>query len=85
MIFGNLTEFFGIPGEKDHFDIKMEDEVVRGSIVLKDGELKWPPPVLPVSAQAPPAATKAVTKVEPPPPNPFNDTLKTSLIYSTGK
>jgi H+-translocating NAD(P) transhydrogenase len=69
-------------GEKDHFDIRMEDEVVRGSIVLNNGELMWPPPVIPVSAQAAPVA--AVVKVAPPPPNPFADTLKTSLMYSTG-
>jgi hypothetical protein len=63
----------------------MEDEVVRGSIVLNNGVLTWPPPVLAVSAAAAPAAAAAVKKPEPPPPNPFNDTLKTSLAYTTGK
>lgn len=38
-------------GEKDHFNINLEDEVVRGSIVLKDGQLLWPAPPVAVSAQ----------------------------------
>lgn len=38
-------------GEKDHFNINLEDEVVRGAIVLKDGQLLWPAPPVSVSAQ----------------------------------
>ena len=38
-------------GEKDHFNINLEDEVVRGAIVLKDGQLLWPAPPVAVSAQ----------------------------------
>lgn len=82
-----LSKFFLIcllPGSNDHFHINLEDEVTRGSIVLKAGELLWPAPPPPsmVAAQTAAAPTAAV-KVEP--PNPFNDTLKDAFLYSTGK
>lgn len=81
----NISKFLLSIGEKDHFDIRLEDEVVRGSIVLKNGELLWPPPVIPVSQQ--PAAgttTAAPVKVEPKPIDPFTKQLKTSLTYTGG-
>lgn len=56
------------------------------ALVLKNGVLMWPPPVIPVSAAPPPSvqakAASAIAKVEP--PNPFNTTLKTSLTYTAG-
>ena len=33
----NISKFLLSIGEKDHFNINLDDEVVRGSIVLKDG------------------------------------------------
>uniref|UniRef100_A0A1L8E0C8 NAD(P) transhydrogenase, mitochondrial n=1 Tax=Nyssomyia neivai TaxID=330878 RepID=A0A1L8E0C8_9DIPT len=81
----NISKFLLSIGEKNHFDIRMEDEVVRGSIVLRNGELMWPPPVIPVSAQAPAAVqTKAPAKVEPIPVDPFQKQLKSSLTYTAG-
>ncbi|XP_055678422.1 NAD(P) transhydrogenase, mitochondrial-like [Lutzomyia longipalpis] len=81
----NISKFLLSMGEKNHFDIRLEDEVVRGSIVLRNGELMWPPPVIPVSAQAAPAAeTKAPAKVEPVPEDPFQKQLKSSLTYTAG-
>lgn len=83
----NITKFLLSIGEQDHFNINLDDEVVRGSIVLKNGELLWPPPMISVSKAAlPPAAPNkqiAETKMLPA-PNPFMDTLKTSLMYSGG-
>lgn len=79
--------FINIPvsslGTNDHFHINLEDEVTRGAIVLKAGELLWPPPPPPSMAtvQAAPTPT-AVAKPEP--PNPFNETLKDAFLYSTG-
>lgn len=73
-----------ILGEQNHFDIRLEDEVVRGSIILKDGTLMWPPPVLPVSAQPLPVETKAAVKAAPVPVDPFGQVLKNSLFYTTG-
>lgn len=84
----NISKFLLSIGEKDHFHINLEDEVVRGSIVLKNGELMWPPPMISVSKSASPAAQqdkapeKATTNL--PVPSPFNDTLKSSLVYTGG-
>lgn len=83
----NISKFLLSIGEKDHFHINLEDEVVRGSIVLHDGKLLWPPPMLSVSKTT--AATPAQQKTEEKPlslpaPNPFNETLKSSLTYTAG-
>src|SRR5690242_9605407 len=48
------------------FDVNMEDEVIRGTTVIKDGTITWPPPAPKLSAApakppakaAPPAAEK---------------------------
>ncbi|XP_059619909.1 NAD(P) transhydrogenase, mitochondrial-like [Phlebotomus argentipes] len=82
----NISKFLLSIGEQNHFDIRLEDEVVRGSIILKNGELMWPPPVIPVSAQpaAAPADTKAPAKAEPVPEDPFQKQLKSSLTYTAG-
>lgn len=81
----NISKFLLSIGEKDHFHINLEDEVVRGSIVLHNGQLLWPPPAINVSAPASAvgaAKPTEVLKIEP--PNPFNETLKTSMLYTTG-
>lgn len=83
----NISKFLLSIGEKDHFHINLEDEVVRGSIVLKNGELMWPPPMISVSkAAAPTTSDKKPIQTVPslPEPNPFNDTLKNSMLYSGG-
>ncbi len=43
------------------FDVNMEDEVIRGTTVIKDGEITWPPPAPKLSAALakPAAATPA--------------------------
>lgn len=71
-------------GQKDHFNIDLSDEVVRGAIVLHDGKLMWPPPVSKDPSPAV-AAKAAPAKVVPPEPNYFNVTLKDSLVYTAGK
>jgi NAD(P) transhydrogenase subunit alpha len=40
------------------YDVNMDDEVIRGTTVIKDGAVTWPPPAPKLSA-APPAAAKA--------------------------
>lgn len=83
----NISKFLLSIGEKEHFDIRLEDEVVRGSIVLHKGKWMWPPPVISVSA-APPAALPSASKSAPKKAevvaNPFADTMKSSLMYTTG-
>lgn len=82
----NISKFLLSMGEKDHFEINMKDDVVRGSIVTQNGSVTWPPPVIAVSAQPQqPAAGAAIKpKVEAAPPNPFADTMKSSLTYTAG-
>lgn len=81
----NISKFLLSIGEKQHFNIDMKDDVVRGSIVLNDGTLTWPPPAIATSA-APSASTAAVAASKPValPPNPFTEAMKSSLTYTTG-
>ena len=56
----NVTKFFLSMTEKDNFVVNLEDEVVRGSIVLHQGEVLPPAPLaVPPPAAPSPAATKA--------------------------
>jgi len=83
----NISKLLLSFGEKDHYNINLEDEVVRGSIILQNGELMWPPPppkVEPGAAPAAAAAAAPVVKEPPPPPNYFNNTLQDSLMYTAG-
>ena len=55
--------------EKDGvIDVNMDDEVIRGATVIKNGEITWPPPAPklsaapPAPAQATPAAMQATAK-----------------------
>lgn len=54
-----LTEL--TPDKDGNINVNMEDEVIRGTTVIKNGEITWPPPAPKLSAA--PAAPKA-----PPPP-----------------
>ncbi len=52
----NLTALLADMGGASHFHVDVEDEVVRGALVLLNGKLMWPPP----KREAPPvpAATR---------------------------
>lgn len=43
----NLGHFIDELGSADTYSIDESNEVIRGALVLRQGELKWPPPVLP--------------------------------------
>jgi NAD(P) transhydrogenase subunit alpha len=60
----NLTHLLADMGGAKSFHIDLEDHVVRGSIVLRDGELLWPPPKPP--APAPRPAVERRASVPPP-------------------
>jgi NAD(P) transhydrogenase subunit alpha len=47
-----------VQGKDGRFDVNMEDEVIRGTTVIKDGNITWPPPAPKLSA-APPAKPAA--------------------------
>ena len=77
----------GVVGTKDHFHVSLEDEVVRGSIVVQNGQQLWPPPPPPTPA---PGATTVATpksaaeKPVPAEPNYFANTLKDAAMYTGG-
>jgi NAD(P) transhydrogenase subunit alpha len=60
----NLTHLLADMGGAKSFHIDLEDHVVRGSIVLREGELLWPPPKPP----APPPKPVAERRPSVPPP-----------------
>jgi NAD(P) transhydrogenase len=87
----NITKFLLSIGSQDHFYIDLNDEVVRGSLILREGEWMWPPPKPaaienPLSKKAVKddklAQQKAAAAVLP--PNYFANHLKDSLLYTTG-
>ena len=81
----NISKFLLSIGEKDHFHINLEDEVVRGSIVLQQGKLLWPPPPPKIAPPPPaPAVQEAAVKAEPKPKNYFQETLQDALMYTGG-
>ncbi|XP_074656961.1 NAD(P) transhydrogenase, mitochondrial-like [Tubulanus polymorphus] len=80
----NISKFLLSIGEKDHYNVNLEDEVVRGSIILQNGTMMWPPPPPKEVPAAAPAAAAAVQKVEPPPPNYFAMYFKDSMYYTAG-
>ena len=40
----NISKLLLSAGQKNHYHLDLEDEVIRGSIILKEGEMMWPPP-----------------------------------------
>ncbi|MAY79233.1 MAG: NAD(P)(+) transhydrogenase (Re/Si-specific) subunit alpha [Deltaproteobacteria bacterium] len=59
--------------------IDMEDEVVRKSLVLKDGVVTWPPPPDPAKAIAPPPTAEVPKPVEPEPTVAVSEDSKSSM------
>ncbi|RZB41000.1 NAD(P) transhydrogenase, mitochondrial [Asbolus verrucosus] len=80
----NVSKFLLSIGEKNHFFINLSDEVVRGSIILQNGELMWPPPA-PVGPPPPPPIkkTEVVPEVKKE-DSPLMATVKDSLICTAG-
>ncbi|ASF46493.1 Re/Si-specific NAD(P)(+) transhydrogenase subunit alpha [Methylovulum psychrotolerans] len=64
-----LTEL--CPGKNGVINVNMEDEVIRGATVIKEGKITWPPPppTLSVAAAKPAAVAEAVIKAPPAPPS----------------
>ena len=55
----NLAHLLSDMGGAEKWRVDLEDQVVRGALVLKDGELMWPPPRI---EPAPAPAKKAIEK-----------------------
>ncbi|XP_015379977.1 PREDICTED: NAD(P) transhydrogenase, mitochondrial-like [Diuraphis noxia] len=80
----NISKFLLTIGSDKQFWINLEDEVIRGSIVLKSGVLLWPPP--PPSPQLEvPKENKVIAKqVENVAIDHLSKHLKDSLAVTTG-
>jgi NAD(P) transhydrogenase subunit alpha len=61
----NLTHLLADMGGAKSYHVDLDDSVVRGALVLKDGELMWPPPKPPAPPPKPPEAR--LPAVHPPP------------------
>ncbi|HMM75988.1 MAG TPA: Re/Si-specific NAD(P)(+) transhydrogenase subunit alpha [Gammaproteobacteria bacterium] len=57
------------PGKDGKLVVDMEDEMIRGATVIKDGEITWPPP--PPKLSAAPAGARPAAAPPPPPPKPL--------------
>ena len=79
----NISKFLLSVGEGGHFDINLEDEVVRGALVTHAGKIMWPPPPPKEVPQAPIPVVKAEV-VKPEEINPFTATMRSSLVYTGG-
>jgi NAD(P) transhydrogenase subunit alpha len=70
LLFGNnLTHLLADLGGASHFHLDLADEVVRGALVLREGELLWPPPPRP-PAPLPPDPKMVAAKAVAPEPRP---------------
>ena len=79
----NISKLLLSMGDRNHFTVNLEDEVVRGSIILKDGQLLWPPPPPRVQPTQPIPVVQAIP-VELEEINPFKAKLGKSLGYTAG-
>lgn len=52
------------PKKDGNINVNMEDDVIRGTTVIKEGEITWPPPTLAVSAAPAQAAQAKMPVVE---------------------
>ena len=48
------------PAKDGMIDVNMDDEVIRGTTVIKDGEITWPPPPPKLSTAPPPQRQMAI-------------------------
>ncbi len=78
-----LTE---LTPEKDGvINVNMDDEVIRGTTVIKDGEITWPPPAPQISAAPKPDAGKTEPAEPPKPKKPLIPAAaKSFLVMAAG-
>ncbi|KAJ3653849.1 hypothetical protein Zmor_013081 [Zophobas morio] len=82
----NVSKFLLSMGEKNHFNINLSDEVIRGSIILDKGKLMWPPPapVGPPPTTAPAKKVEAAVKEVAVQDTPLMVTVKDTLMCTAG-
>lgn len=84
----NISKFLLSVGSDKQFWINLQDEVIRGSIILKSGQLLWPPPSSSPKLQKVPKESNDVTMLKQVTTAPSVDHLskhvKNSLALTTG-
>lgn len=79
----NISKFLLTIGSDKQFWINLEDEVIKGSIILKSGVLLWPPPP-PPQLESSKESKMVSKKVEIVPVDHFSKHMKDSLAVTTG-
>ena len=81
----NVSKYLLSMGPKGQFHIDLEDEVVRGSIILKAGEKLWPPPPPPEQPEPPRQEVTPTVQAEViEPESPFNAKMRQALLITGG-
>ncbi|XP_078600672.1 NAD(P) transhydrogenase, mitochondrial-like [Branchiostoma floridae x Branchiostoma japonicum] len=80
----NISKLLLSLGGNGEYVLDLEDEVVRGSIILDKGKMMWPPPPPPKLDVTPEAKPAEQVAVAPPEPNYFMDTMRSAGMYSAG-
>jgi NAD(P) transhydrogenase len=78
----NISKFLLIMGEKNHFNLDLEDEVVRGSLILKEGEMMYPPPK-PKEEPKPATEEQEIVEIKKE-PKPWAGAMNGSLVTTAG-
>ena len=78
----NLRHFLTdlTPGKDGNIVVNMEDDVIRGATVIREGGITWPPPPLKVPAIAAPAPAAAPIVVKPTKTSGGNGTIVTMAL-----
>ena len=71
------------PGADGELTVDMEDEVIRGATVVKDGEITWPPPKSAAPPSPPPQPAEAA-EAPPAPAKPQRSFLGPLLTFGLG-
>lgn len=79
----NISKFLQTIGSDKQFWINLEDEVIRGSVVLKSGKLLWPPPP-PLKLDVPKESKMISKEVNVVPVDYLGKHMKDTLALSTG-
>ena len=81
----NISKFFqSMINKSNEYDVNLQDEVVRGSIVTQNKQILWPNPNPPMLDAAKTSKPKIEHKVAAAPTNLFNKSLKSALGLSGG-
>lgn len=79
----NISKLLLSAGEKGHYNLNLEDEVIRGSMVHLDGKLMWPPPAS-AAPPPPPPAKEAAKIITAPVQTPWQGAVQETGLVTAG-